>query len=166
MNRRIGKMVFAAGCIGSTLLGVMPARGQSVAAQVGGNAATQPASGQALAGTGALTLSSAGNSERDGNWNISVQGPTGFPVTGKVQINGFAINQPGQLGKVDWRLSGKKLSGTILSPNGTDTFASFKGTVTATGVQGTFTAANGQSGSWSWTGDPSPSLLEALGTSQ
>ena len=164
MTRRGRKAILRAAVLALAVVCAGRIDAQDAAANVVGGAGAI-ASGDSIAssGTGAVTLSPVTGSGTDGQWQVSLQGEAGYPVTGTVQVTGFTVRQPGRLGKVDWQRSGNDIAGTIGNPSGGTPLASFNGIVNANGAQGTFSAANGQTGSWSWTG-AAPQLGSGAGS--
>lgn len=110
-----------------------------------------------VSGRGTVSLSPAQGVQEDGGgsderWEISFKGVGGEGVKGTVRIGGISVPQAGDVGEIDWTLSGPNLSGTVTNPAGGGVLASFNGTVSANGIQGTFTIVDGPSGSWAWEG--------------
>ncbi len=89
-------------------------------------------------------LKSAVTQERE--FDFQVRRDDGQVLGGPVQIKGVEGFTGGDLGDVDWAVSGSKVTGTM-TKNGQE-IATFEGTVGATEMSGTFRARDGQTGSW------------------
>jgi hypothetical protein len=89
-------------------------------------------------------LVSAVTQERE--YDLQVRRDDGRVVSAPVQIKGAEGFAGGDLGDVDWQVSGSKVTGT-LTKNGQQ-IVTFEGTVGATEMSGTFRARDGHTGSW------------------
>jgi hypothetical protein len=90
-------------------------------------------------------LVSAVTQERE--FDVRVHRSDGQVVTAPVQIKGAEGFTGGDLGDVDWQVSGSKVTG-ILTKNGQQV-VTFEGSVEGARMNGTFHTRGGQTGTWS-----------------
>jgi hypothetical protein len=98
--------------------------------------------------TGSASLSykglvSAVSQERE--FDFAVRQPDGKVKSGPVRIRGIE-GFSGDLGDVDWRVSGSRVTGTM-TKHGSEV-ATFEGTIGTTEISGTFRTPDGHAGSW------------------
>jgi hypothetical protein len=116
----------------------------AIAALAAGTAGAEDASSSGHASASYKGLVSAVTQERE--FDFQVQRDDGQVVTGPVQIKGVEGFTGGDLGDVDWQVSGSRVTGT-LTKNGRQV-ATFDGTLGATEMSGTFRTRDGRKGSW------------------
>lgn len=79
-------------------------------------------------------------------FDVRVRQTDGQVVDAPVQIKGAEGFTGGDLGDVDWRISGSSVTGTLTKQG--QQIATFEGTADANGMSGTFRTRNGQTGAW------------------
>jgi hypothetical protein len=79
-------------------------------------------------------------------FDVRVRQTDGQVVNAPVQIKGAEGFVGGDLGDVDWQVSGSSVTGT-LTKNGQQV-ATFEGTADANGMSGTYRTRTGQTGAW------------------
>ena len=124
-------LIFAAVVVGAATFGVAAMRAEDVSAS----------------GRASMTyegLVSAVTQERE--FDLHVHRDDGQVVSAPVQIKGADGFTGGDLGDVDWQISGDKVTGT-LTKNGRQ-IVTFDGTVGETGMSGSFRTPDGHTGSW------------------
>jgi hypothetical protein len=98
-------------------------------------------------GRGSLSykgLVSAVSQEREYDFRVRKDG--GEVLTGPVRIEGVEGFTGGDLGDIDWQVSGSRVTGTM-TKNGRR-IATFEGTVKGSEIRGTFKTSAGSTGSW------------------
>jgi hypothetical protein len=106
-------------------------------------------SAQDVADRGSASLSYKGLASavsQDREYDFQVQAPDGRVLSGPVRLSGVGNYNGGNLGDVDWQVSGSRVTGT-LKEGGRQT-TTFEGTVGPTKMSGTFTTSDGHTGSW------------------
>jgi hypothetical protein len=116
----------------------------AIAALGCGAASAEEVNGSGRASATYKGLVSAVTQERE--LDFRVQRDDGQVITGPVQIKGLGGFTGGDLGDVDWQVSGSNVTGT-LTKNG-QRVVTFEGTIGGTEASGTFRTRGGRTGSW------------------
>jgi len=77
----------------------------------------------------------------------------GGRVDGTADVLGFPSLNSGSWGKMEWKVSGSDVTGTLYKRDGTIE-GTFEGRLSRTGLSGKFVHADGRVGMWSWKGPP------------
>jgi len=126
---------------------------QDMSARVEGK--SPAVSAPAASRTGAIDLS-VENSVPDAwmkSMAITLYPEQGARVDGTADVLGFPNLNSGSWGRMDWKVSGSNVTGTLYKTDGTIE-GTFDGRLSRTGLSGKFVHADGRVGMWSWKGPP------------
>ena len=84
---------------------------------------------------------------------VTLHPEQGARVDGTADVLGFPNLNSGSWGRMEWKVSGPNVSGTLYRKDGTKE-GTFEGRLSRTGLSGKFVHADGRVGMWSWKGPP------------